>query len=81
MEWIESTGRGSVYSFSVVHRVPSAEFGAPYVVALVDLDEAGVRLLTNVVGCEPAEVRIGARVEVCFESRGEEAVPVFQLER
>jgi uncharacterized protein len=65
--WIEATGKGTVYSYTVVHRAP-AQFAedAPYVVAVVDLDE-GVRLMTNVVGCAPAEVRIGAEVEVTFD--------------
>src|SRR5262245_58258921 len=45
-DWIESTGRGSVYSFTVMRRAPSPEFSAsvPYVVALVDLEE-GPRML------------------------------------
>ncbi|MND08825.1 hypothetical protein D3C83_317270 [compost metagenome] len=38
----------------------------PYVVALVELDE-GPRLVTNIVGCDPKDVKVGQRVEVVFE--------------
>ena len=40
--------------------------GEPYVVALVDLDE-GVRMMTNIVGCPPEDVRIGMAVTVTWE--------------
>src|SRR5882757_209972 len=41
LEWVESSGRGRVHSFSVVHRAPTPVHmaNAPYVIALVDLDE------------------------------------------
>jgi uncharacterized OB-fold protein len=46
--------------------------------ALVDLDE-GVRVVSNLVGIEPADIRIGMRLEVEFEpTAGEYAVPVFR---
>lgn len=63
-----SQGKGAIASFSVVHRAPMNCFRAwgAYPVALVDLDE-GIRFLTNVVQCDPAEVRIGQRVELVFE--------------
>ena len=68
VEWIETSGRGKVYSYTVVHRAPSAQFqeDAPYVVALVELDE-GVRMMSNIVGIEPSAARIGMDVEVVFE--------------
>jgi uncharacterized OB-fold protein len=51
----------------------------PYVVALVDLEE-GPRLMTNIVGSDPAEVRIGAGVRVRFEPVSDEAaIPLFEL--
>ena len=52
LEWREASGTGSVYAFLVEHRpnLPGVFGDAPYVVALVELDE-GVRLMTNVVGC------------------------------
>ncbi|MBI4491760.1 MAG: Zn-ribbon domain-containing OB-fold protein [Chloroflexi bacterium] len=67
-EWEPVSGRGSVYTYSVVERPPSPEFAAdvPYVVALVELAE-GPRMTSNVVGCSPREVRIGMPVEVTFD--------------
>ena len=66
--WQEIDGRGSVYTFTVVHKPTNPYFmgSAPYVYAVVEL-EAGVRLPTMLVGCAPAEVRIGAPVEAVFE--------------
>ena len=68
LDWVESKGTGCVYSYSVVHRAPSAAFDkdAPYTVALIDLPE-GCRMLSNVVEVGPEEVRIGMEVEVVFE--------------
>jgi uncharacterized protein len=71
VSWRESSGLGTVYSFSVVHRAPGA-FGeaVPFVVAYVELQE-GPRVLTNVVGCDPEEVYIGQAVRVVFCDTGE----------
>jgi uncharacterized OB-fold protein len=49
---------------------------APYVVALVELDE-GPRLISNVVGCTPEEVEIDMAVEVVFEEAGDCRLPRF----
>lgn len=63
----KSSGRGTVYSFSVVHRAPMPAFRAdiPYVVALVQLEE-GFYVTTNVVGCPVDQVSIGMEVEVDY---------------
>jgi len=65
LSWTRSAGRGRVYSFVVYHepRLPGFEY--PYVVAVIELDE-GVRLIANVVGVEPARLRIGQPVRVAF---------------
>src|SRR3981081_3031404 len=45
VEGVTASGRGSIYSFTVVHRPPPGfEDEAPYMVALVDLEE-GVRMM------------------------------------
>ncbi len=58
MEWIEASGRGTVYSFTVIRQNYSRPFRdwIPYVVALVDLEE-GPRVMTNIVDCEPDDVQ------------------------
>lgn len=75
--WTVSSGRGTVYSATVVHRPPSPEFTAPYVVAIVDLDGEGWSLLANVVDC-PSGVAIGTAVEVAWDrTAGDASLPVF----
>jgi len=67
-EWVRSSGRGTVYSFTVTHQnqAPGFREEVPYVLAYVELEE-GPRLMTNVVGCAPDAVRIGMPVEVVFD--------------
>ncbi len=68
LSWTESTGAATVYAVSVQHR-PANPFMAdrvPYAVALVDLAE-GVRMMTNVVGCDPESVTVGQAVTVTWE--------------
>jgi uncharacterized OB-fold protein len=51
----------------------------PYVLALIDLEE-GVRMMSNVVDCDPHAVEIGMAVEVTFEDITEEiTLPKFRL--
>jgi uncharacterized OB-fold protein len=79
VEWVEANGRGTVYSFTVIRQNFSRSFKhlIPYVVALVDLDE-GPRLMTNIVGCAPDEVRIGMPVRATFERVTDDAsLPLF----
>lgn len=80
LEWIDCSGFGTVYSLSTVHRAPTPDFAgiAPYVVALIDLDE-GPRMFANIVGAGAREASIGERVQVAFERRGESmALPQFR---
>ena len=80
VEWVLSSGRGVVYTFTVTHQnqMPGFREDLPYVLAYVELEE-GIMLLTNVVGCPPAEVRIGLPVEVVFEDVGDDvAIPRFR---
>jgi len=78
--WFAASGRGTVTTFTIVHRAPSAAFAAnaPYVVALVDLAE-GPRMMANVLGEGALLCAIGDAVEVIFEQRGEVALPQFRL--
>ncbi|MCU1351985.1 MAG: hypothetical protein JWM05_1194 [Acidimicrobiales bacterium] len=76
-EVVELGGTGTVYSYAVLHHPKSPQFDYPLVAVLVDLDE-GVRVVSNLVGVEPAEVRIGMPVRVAFEPTADDlAVPVF----
>ena len=80
-DWVASPGRGKVYSYTSVHRplVASLRAQAPYIVAVVELDE-GVRMMTNILRVEEADVAIGDPVEVEFGTSWDgRAVPFFRL--
>jgi uncharacterized OB-fold protein len=81
-DWTEASGRGTVHSFTIVHRAAFPEFQAqtPYVVALIDLEE-GPRMMTNIVGDDALDVAIGDEVTVEFEERGNEGAKVPQFKR
>jgi uncharacterized OB-fold protein len=66
--WEQASGRGRIASHTRVHRPPSAAFraDAPYVIALVDLDE-GPRIMLTLRGRAAEAPRIGARVRLGFD--------------
>ena len=67
LEWREATGKGTVYSFTDTV-IPTRGFEnlAPYLIALVELDE-GVRLMSLLHNCSADEVKIGMRVRLCWD--------------
>lgn len=71
------SGRGRVFSFVVYRRTYHAAMPAPYVVALVELQE-GPRLISNIVGCAIEEVEIDMPVRVRFEQAGDFMLPRFE---
>ena len=74
-----ASGRGTVVSVTINHKAWVPGEDAPYAIALVELPEqAGLRLMTNVVGCPPEQVAIGMAVRVRFEPHGEIFVPLFE---
>jgi uncharacterized OB-fold protein len=78
LEWVESSGRGTVYSMTTVYRPQRPEFEVPYTVAIVELEE-GWHMLTNLVDCSPEELRVGLPVEVTFRRMTDEVtLPLFR---
>jgi uncharacterized OB-fold protein len=76
--WVESSGRGKLYSFSVMHRSPSPAFKAPFIFAAIEMDE-GWTLFSNLIGLEIEEAAIGMPVKVCFHAVSDElTVPLFR---
>jgi uncharacterized OB-fold protein len=77
------SGRGAVYTFTVMHQgdVAGFEDEAPFVNVVVELVEQPLLLMVANLGVgERERVRIGAAVEVCFEERAEGVVvPQFRL--
>ena len=71
-EWREASGRGTIYSYSVMRRVP-----VPYALAYVTLEE-GVTMMTNIVDCDLDAIRIGQAVRVVWKpTDGGPPVPMF----
>src|SRR5947199_7447712 len=64
-QWVEASGRGTLYSYSIVHRAPAPGFAVPLVLAIVDLDE-GPAMMSNLVGCADGDIRIGMKLRVRF---------------
>lgn len=72
-EWVQASGRGRIYSYSVMRRVP-----VPYAIAYVTLDE-GVTMMSNIVECDFDQLAISQLVEVTFRTTtGGESIPVFR---
>jgi uncharacterized OB-fold protein len=77
--WTAMSGRGTVQSYIVFERAYHEAWAGqvPYVVALIELAEGPV-LISNVVGVEPAAVRVGQPVTVVFDCRSATAaLPQF----
>lgn len=71
-QWRETSGEGTIYSWSVERRATP-----PYAIAFVTLAE-GPTLLTNVIDCDLDSLAIGQRVKLAFETREDQPVPVFR---
>ena len=73
IEWVEATGKGEIYSYSVMRRsVPE------YVIAYVRLEE-GVTIMTNIVECDPENITVGQKVVLVMrETVNGQKVPVFK---
>jgi hypothetical protein len=72
------SGRGTLYSYAILHHPQHPAFDYPVVAALVDLDE-GVRIVSNLTGIDPQDIRIGMPLEVQFEPTADGGqVPAFR---
>ena len=75
-EWRESAGEGTVHTYTVLRGRDSAK-----VIAYVELDE-GVRMLTNILDCEPDAVAIGKRAKVTFREQPDgTSIPFFTIQQ
>jgi uncharacterized OB-fold protein len=78
LEWITASGLATVYSFTVVRQngVPPFSERLPFVVAVVDLDEDGARMIAAMPKLAPEGARIGMRVRAEFRPATDEAAYV-----
>ncbi|WP_244931325.1 Zn-ribbon domain-containing OB-fold protein [Nocardioides sp. W7] len=66
-EWdtMESSRRGTLHSFTVIHHPQDPAFTYPLAVGLIDLAE-GTRLVADIEGVEPGDLQLGMELEVVF---------------
>ena len=78
-EWVKVSGKGKIYTWTVVHQPAHPAFTeVPYAVVIVELEE-GVRMTSNMVGCQPDDLYIGMPVEVVFDDVTDEVtLPKFR---
>jgi uncharacterized protein len=75
------SGRGEVLTYSVNHQLWMPGLEPPFVLAIVRcVEQDDLRVFTNIVHCDPQDVRIGMPVSVLFEPHVEEQVwiPLFE---
>ena len=78
-EWITSSGRGTIASYTVVRQTTHPAFPAPYTVLLVEMAE-GPRLIAQLRAPAETPVEIGAPVHIEWEDGPKQSLPVFVLE-
>ena len=80
LEWVNSEGRGTVYTFTITRQPVSRSFEGRLPWAVVDVElEEGVHLISNLVNCDSEEIEIGMAVEVVFEEvNAEITLPKFK---
>ena len=80
VSWREASGRGTLYTYSIVHVNDLPPFGerVPYVAAIVELKE-GPRVMTNIEGVPFDELRIGMPVVVGYKPISDAVtIPIFR---
>lgn len=80
VQWVKASGRGTLHSYVINHfAAPGFEGEVPYVIAVVQLDE-GPRMLSNLrgVAAEPEALALDMPLEVTFEPRGDQSLPMFR---
>jgi uncharacterized protein len=77
VEWVKASGRGTVYSVTVVRPRPPQ---VPFNVALVDLQE-GVRLMSRIEGVDAEDVKIGMSVQAAIVEQDGEPIIIFVAEQ
>jgi len=79
-EWVASSGRGTVFTWTVAVRAmhPAFQDAVPYAAVVVEMEE-GVRILSRVTDCPPDELAVGMPVTVAFDDvTPEVTLPTFR---
>lgn len=76
--WETSSGRGRLFSWTVVTRPVTTAFSTPYAIAIVTLDE-GWQMVSNIVNTTPRQLRLDLAVRAVFvEVSGDLVLPCFE---
>jgi len=81
LEWVESSGRGTVVSWTIVRHPVSEAYAddIPYVIALIKLQE-GPTMMSQIIDCEPESVHCGMQVSVWFQDWTDDiSMPMFRV--
>ena len=79
LEWVESTGKGKIYSWVVFTREVNPLYRVPFEVVLVEMEEKGVRFISNMAEGKPEDLYFGMPVEVVFVDINDEwPLPMFR---
>ena len=81
VEWREVSGKGKIYSFTLVHAPagPAFKDDTPYIVASIELEE-GSRIISNIITQDVENISIGDSVKVVFEKQDDEfTIPKFEI--
>lgn len=77
LDWVVSSGRGQVHSYTIVHRPQRPAFEVPYIAAIIELAE-GWYMLSNVIDCDSEGIHTGMPVTVRFRRMSAEiTLPLF----
>lgn len=67
--WDKVSGEGKVYTYSIIYLPPSADWPKeelPMAIGIIELKE-GIKMMSNIVGIDPKNVKVGMKVKVTFE--------------
>ena len=80
---MKSSGKGRIYSWVVFRREVNPLYTVPFEVVLVEMeDEKGVRIVSNMVDCQPEEIDFDMPVELDFlDVTADQPIPVFRKAR
>lgn len=82
LEWVESTGKGTIYSWVVFTREVNPLYRVPFEVVLVEMEEKGVRMVSNMAEGNPEDIYKDMPVEVVFVDINDEwPLPMFKPAR
>ena len=78
LSWVPSSGRGRLYSWTVVWRPQHPSFHVPYAPAIVELDE-GWWMMSAIIGCPPEDLQADMALHVEFHQASDEInLPYFR---